>query len=294
MRDVLVGNLNLTGYWLDTFVGYRFVALVGVGGVLAVVLRQWGLVFVALVGAGVLAVLLAISSPLFSRYLLIGVFPGFLLAGYLLERAGWLAGLLLGRLAQRAPALVLSLIAVRAVVVGLGVVVALSERSQLAADVVLDPSRAAIPDTEHFRYVEQWFAGHGLGQIVGELRARAATGPVTLLVSPASRENRVLLPHSALRFYLRRDPNIRIEDAPPLFRAQDLRELRRQVREGPTYLVVNGSYTPASGMPDEIPSYTRQLERRLQQDLPNAHEVLRIPRPAAPNWLSLYRLDASD
>lgn len=292
--DLFSANLSLTTYWLDTFLGYRFLALVGAGGALALVMRQRALVFVALLGAGLLAVLLAISSPLFSRYLLIGVFPAFLLAGYVVDRAGWLAGMLLGRLAQRGPALIWSALAVRAVVVGLGIVLALSERGQLAVDVVLDPSRAAIPDTEHFRYVEQWFAGHGLGQIAGELRARAANGPVTLLAPPASRENRVLLPHNALRFYLRRDPSIRIEDAPPLFRAQDLRELRRQVREGPTYLVVNGSHTPASGMPDEIPVYTRQLERRLQQDLPDAREVLRVPRPSAPNWLSLYRLDPGD
>ena len=79
-------------------------------------------------------------------------------------------------------------------------------------------------------------------------------------------------------------------EAPALWRAQDLRELRRFTRDGPTYLVVNGSHTPASGMPNEIPEYTRQLERRLAQDFPDAREVLRIPRPTQPNWLSLYRL----
>jgi hypothetical protein len=44
-------------------------------------------------------------------------------------------------------------------------------------------------------------------------------------------------------------------------------------------------------MPNDVPAYTHQLERRLAQDLPEAREVLRIPRPTAPNWLSLYRLD---
>jgi hypothetical protein len=78
---------------------------------------------------------------------------------------------------------------------------------------------------------------------------------------------------------------------PALWRAQDLRDVRRAARDSPTYLLVNGSYTDGSGMPNEVPAFTRQLERRLAQDVPEAREVLRIPRPSAPNWLSLYRLD---
>ena len=127
--------------------------------------------------------------------------------------------------------------------------------------------------------------------MVDELRARSRERPLTVLVPPASRESRVMIPYAALRMYLRRIPGIRVVEAPSLWRAQDLREIRRLARDGPTYLVVNGSYTPGSGMPNDVPAYTRQLERRLAQDVPEAHEVLRIPRPTAPNWLSLYRLD---
>ena len=256
--------------------------------------RQWGLIFAALVGAVLDGIILTISSPLFSRYLLFGIFPAFLLAGYAVDRAGWLAAMLVARVARSGRTMIWSALAARVVVGVLGVVFALSERSQLAAEVVLNPAQAALPQSEHFRYVDQWFAAYGLGQIVDELRARSAAGPITLVVAPASRENRVMLPHNALQFYLRGDSNIRIVQAPALFRAQDLRDLRRQTREGPTYLVINGSHTDAPGMPNEIPDYTRQLERRLRQDVPDSREVLRIPRPEAPNWLSLYRLDAGD
>lgn len=293
-RDLLATNLSLSAYWLDAFFGYRFVALVVIGALLALATRQLGLLCAALVGAVLLAVILTISTPLFSRYLLLGIFPAFLLAGYAVDRAGWLAALLAIRLARSGPTMIWSALAARVAISVLGVVFGLSERSQLAVDVVRDPARAALPQSEHFRYVDQWFAAYGLGQIVGELRSRAATGPITLVVAPASRENRVMLPHNALQFYLRRDPSIRIVQAPALFRAQDLRDLRRLTRDGPTYLVVNGSYTDAAGMPNEIPDYTRQLERRLQQDLPDAREVLRVPRPNAPNWLSLYRLDSGE
>ena len=293
-RELLAGNLSLSAYWLDTFLGYRFVALVVVGALLALVTRQVGLIYAALVGAVLEGVILTISSPLFSRYLLFGIFPAFLLAGYAVDRAGWLAALLVARVARSGRTMIWSALGARVAVTALGVIFALSERSQLAVDVVLNPAQAALPQSEHFRYVDQWFAAYGLGQIVDELRARGASGPVTLVVAPASRENRVMLPHNALQFYLRGDSNIRIVQVPALFRAQDLRDLRRQTREGPTYLVVNGSHTDAAGMPNEIPDYTRQLERRLRQDLPDAHEVLRIPRPNAPNWLSLYRLDAGD
>jgi 4-amino-4-deoxy-L-arabinose transferase-like glycosyltransferase len=292
--NLLAANASLALYWLDVLVGTALPTLAVVGVLLALVQRRWGLVCAALIGAFIVGVMLAITSPLFSRYLLFGVFPAYLLAAFVLDRAGRLAGQVVARSVRAGPLAGRAALGVQAAVLAVSVGAVALERGQLLTEMIREPSLAGLPDTERFRYVEQWFAGHGLGRIVAELRARGANDPVTLLVSPPSRENRVLLPHSALRFYLRDDPRVRIVDAPPLFRAQDLRELRRIVREGPTYLAVNGSYTPAPGMPDEIPSYTRQLERRIQQDFPGAQEILRIPRPTAPNWLSLYRLDASD
>ena len=175
--------------------------------------------------------------------------------------------------------------------VAVGLAAVLAERSELALAVVQDPAQAKIPGSEHMAYVENWFAVYGLGQVAEELRAQGRERPVTVVVPPASRESRVLVPYAALRYYLRRDPAVRFAEAPALWRAQDLRELRRFTRDGPTFLVVSGSYTPASGMPNDVPAYTRQLERRLAQDFPNTYEVLRVPRPMAPNWLSLYRLD---
>jgi hypothetical protein len=235
--------------------------------------------------------MLKISTSLFPRYVLFAVFPAFILAGYAIERAARAVGAGLARLPIRSHSVV---VAAQGIVIAAAIVALAAERAPLTVAIVQDPARAAIPGSEHFRYVEQWFAVYGLGQVMDELRARAGTGPITVLVPPASRESRVLVPYAALRFYARRDPNIRIVEAPSLWRAQELREVRQLARNGPTYLVVNGSYTDAPGMPDDIPSYTRRLERRLAKDVPAAREVLRIPRPTAPNWLALYRLDSGD
>lgn len=288
----LLPNLELVGFWADVYAGWRFQLFAVAGLVLALLCRQRGILFVTLLGAVLLLAMLQISTALVPRYILFAAFPAFLLAGYAIDRLGdrlgQLAALSSGWLRSHGSRVT---VAARGLVVVVGLAAVISERSTLAVAVVLDPARAAIPNTEHFRYVEQWYAVYGLGQIMDELRARAEDGPVTVLVPPPSRESRVLVPYAALRFYARRDPSIRIVEAPSLWRAQDLREVRRLARDGPTYLVINGSYTDAPGMPNDIPAYTQRLERQLSRDVPNAREVLRIPRPTAPNWLSLYRLD---
>jgi hypothetical protein len=274
-----------------SYVGVRFLVIVGLGIAFALLIRQAGMLFAALLGICVLGVILEVTGTMFSRRLLLPAFPAVLLAGYAIERIAWLArrGIGAAGLGGARAALATSV-----VVVVLGIAVALSERSDLVVAVVQDPAHAHIRGSEHEGYVENWFALYGLGRVVEELRARGQQQPVTVLVPPASRESRVLVPYSALRYYLRGDPAVRFVEAPALYRAQDLRELRRVTREGPTYLVVNGSHTPAAGMPDDVPAYTRQLERRLALDFPEHREVVRIPRPTASNWLSLYRLDGGE
>jgi hypothetical protein len=292
VAEGLFSRNALTMYgWMVTYVGVRFLVMVGLGIVLALLFRQAGMLFIALLGACVLGVILEVTGTMFSRRLLLPAFPTVLLVGYAIERVAWLArrGIVAAGFGGARVGLAASI-----VVAVLGIAVALSERADLVVAVVRDPAQAHIPGSEHNGYVENWFALSGLGRIVEELRARGQQRPVTVLVPPASRESRVMVPYSALRYYLRGDPAVRFVEAPALWRAQDLRELRRVIREGPTYLVVNGSYTPAAGMPNDVPAYTRQLERRLAQDIPEYSEVLRIPRPTAPNWLSLYRLDGGE
>ena len=286
--NLLVTNTVTVAGWLDSYVGDRFLLVVGVGVVLALVLRQTGLLFAALLGCCVLLVIVAITSPIFARRLLLPAFPAFLLAAYAIEQAGYFVAW-----AARAvgPGRARARLAIGVVVAVVGLVLALEERSDLAVTIVRNPAEANIPGSEQLQYFENWYALYGMGRVADELRAQGSERPVTVLVPPASRENRVIVPYAALRYYLRRDPAVRFVEAPSLWRAQDLRELRRLTRDGPTFLVVNGSYTPAAGMPNDAPAYTRQLERRLAQDVPSAREVLRIPRPTEPNWLSLYRLD---
>lgn len=281
-------NVEIAAGWMETLAGNRLLIAAGVGLVLALLFRQTGMLFVALLGISLAVLILDVSAALFARRLLLPGFPVYLLAAYAIERIAHLAmrgfgspgvGRARGRLALGAGV----------VVVGLAVI--LAERADLAVAVVQDPVRAPIPGSEHASYFENWFAVHGLGQVADELRARGRERRITVLVPPASREGRVLLPHLALRIYLRRDPSIRFVEASALWRAQDLRELRQFTRDGPTYLVVNGSHTDGPGMPNDVPQYTRQLEQRLAQDFPGTREILRIPRPTAPNWLSLYQLD---
>lgn len=281
-------NLGLLGFWADVYAGSAFQVAAAAGLGLALARRQRGLLFAALLAVIVIAPMLRISTSLFPRYLIFGLFPAFLLAGFALDRAAGVAGWLLARAASAPRPLQAG---AHGVLVAAGLAVVMAGHLALTRAIVVDPPRAPLPNTEHFRYVEQWYAVYGLGRIVDELRARAVAGPVTVLVPPPSRESRVLVPHAAIGQYARRDPRIRIVEAPSLWRAQDLTELRRLARGGPTFLVVNGSYTDAPGMPSDVPAYTRQLERRLAQDVPAAREVLRIPRPSEPNWLTLYRLD---
>ena len=285
---LLLRNAEVAAGWLETLVGNRFLLMVGAGIVLALVFRQAGMLFAALLATILAVVILDVTSSMFARRLLLPAFPAYLLAAYAIERVAWLTGRALSTIGVEVARVRLAVVAL---VAALGLVVALGERADLALAVVQDPARAPIPGSEHMAYVENWFAVYGLAQVADELRARGREQPITVLVPPASRESRVLVPYAALRYYLRGEPTVRFVEAPALWRAQDLRELRRFTRDGPAYLVVNGSHTLASGMPNDVPAYTRQLERRLAQDLPGTREVLRIPRPTEPNWLSLYRLD---
>ena len=174
-----------------------------------------------------------------------------------------------------------------------GIGVALWPIVPFTVAVVRDPANAPLPQTERFRYVEQWYAIYGLGVVADYLRAAGREHPVTVVVPQTSREERVLIPHEALRLYLRAAPEVRFVDTESLYRARELRELRRLTRDGPTYLLANSSYTDAPGTPNDVPEYTRRLESSLARDVPDAREVLRIPRPGAPNGLVLYRLDRS-
>jgi len=324
--SLLAQNSLLAGFWLYQFLGAGLPLLTAIGLVTALVWRERGLLLVTVLGAVWLGIVLDRGVSLFSRYLLFGTFPAFLLAGYAADRlalvVGWVTPALpppspLSRKRERGettspPPLPsgrggggegaarrlggegrsFQLAAISMAV--FAVVVAVWPRADLLRDVVLAPERAEIPSGEHFRYVEQWLAVHGLGQIVQELRQRGAERPVTVLVPPASREERVLVPYNILRAYLRHDPAVRFVEVPALYRAQDLRDLRRVSRDGPTYLLVNGTYTDAPGTPNDVPGFTRRLEDRLARDVPEAHAVLRIDRPSAPNWLTLYRLDPGD
>jgi mannosyltransferase len=153
-RDLLWGNLEVALGWAETFVGYTFMVLAGAGILLALVLRRWGLVFVALFGIGLNLVLLYVTTPLFARYLLFLSYPAYLLAAYPIERASSLAS----RLSQMSGISGRVRLAGSVVVVALGLVLALGRQMELLVSVVRAPTEARIPGSEHMGYVENWFA----------------------------------------------------------------------------------------------------------------------------------------
>ena len=329
-HDLLVRNWDLVVFWAPQYFGLPFLGLAGVGLILALAIRQRGVLYATLLGGLWALVLLDRGASMFSRYLLFASFPLYLLSGYALATVAGLVGRAVAMSAGRdmaafgsagremaaldaserdvvagpadagragtvagyaaGVAAVIGRVATATFVLG-GVGVALWPIAPFTLAVVRDPANAPLPQTEQFRYVEQWYAVYGLGEVARYLRDAGRERPVTVLVPETSREERVLIPHEALRMYLRNAPEVRFVEAESLYRARELRELRRLTRDGPTYLLVNGSYTDAPGTPNDVPEYTRRLESGLAREVPDAREVLRIPRPSAPNWLVLYRLE---
>ena len=318
-RDVLARNWDLVLFWTPIYFGRPFLWLAGAGLIVALLSRQRGVLYAALLGGIWALVLLDRGASMFGRYLLFASFPLYLLAGYAIASAAGFVGRATTAAARREMAAfgtpvrassyrpdqagagtvagfagsmsaAIGRAAAASVVLG-GVGVAMWTIIPFTLAVVRDPANAPLPESERFRYVEQWYAVYGLGEVARYLRDAGHERPVTVLVPETSREERVLIPHEALRLYLRNAPEVRFVEAESLYRARELRELRRLAREGPTYLLANGSHTDAPGTPNDVPEYTRRLEAGLARDVPEAREVLRVPRPSAPNWLVLYRLD---
>ena len=292
-QSLLALNLVLTVDWLQQLLGVGFLALAAFGLLLAALARQRALLLVSLVAVVWLAALLWRTSPLFSRYLLFAAFPAYLLVGYGVDRlATWLAARPTRLVGAKPPTWGQAALRAAVIVAGRGGRHRATRRPPPRYRPRSGPRRAPGERALPLRR-----------SVVRPLRPRAGSGrasaaragdAVTVLVPPASREERVLLPHSALRSYLRQDPAVRFVEVPALYRAQDLREIRRLAQNRPTFLLVNGTYVDMPGTANDAPTFTRRIEERLERDVPAAREVLRISRAAAPNWLSLYRLDGGD
>jgi hypothetical protein len=161
---------------------------------------------------------------------------------------------------------------------------------------VTEPDEAPLPALDRYQYVEQWFALYGLRDVAERVRAEAARQPVTVLVPRREYAPRSLLPHEALRMYLRGESSVRFVEDSALSDPRSFCQLRRWERSrSPVFLLVNG--TRESGPAElrgEAALATKRTEVALARDLPGARLDLRIPRPTAPHWLSLYRIDRAD
>lgn len=277
-------NLDFSLDVLRHYLGLPMLLLAAAALGLILVQRQRGLLFLALVAVLGFAVMMATTTTPFSRYLLSSTFPLYILAAAAITR---FAEAVAGRL--RSPSLRPRLAAGLLVA---GLAVPLAPMLPFTFRLVSDPWQAPFPPIDRWQYFEQWLTLNGLREVAGFLQNEARDGPVTVLVPRASSEMRVVLPHQALRLYLRDDPAVRFVEEPTIWRAQSFRDLRTWVRaDSPTFLVVNGTHGPNAGSPDYIPEYTRRVEVALARDLPQARAVLHIPRPTGPSWLTVYRID---
>ncbi|MCC6177764.1 MAG: glycosyltransferase family 39 protein [Chloroflexi bacterium] len=291
--DLFRRNLDSASGWIGQYVGTPTLIVAGLSVLLLATRYRRPTLYLGSLGLCLLVVVLDRVDPLFSRYLLFAASPLYVLAGLVLAWAGSaLVHPLAQRLTRACPTRPYFTAAIETVAVLAATLLLAGPTLPFTLALISAPDHAPLPPHDRFRYVEQWFALHGLRETVDYLRASAAAGPVTVLVPPHSQEQRTLQPHEALRLYLRNDDRVRFVEVPDLFRANDLCRLRRWVdADSPTFLVVNGTYTTAPGTPDDLPDYTRKLESRLSRDVPEAAMVLRIPRPTAPNWLGVYRID---
>ena len=288
-------NLGLAADLLVAYLGLPVLLFALLGVVLAPRRDRRAVLFLALISSIGLAVTVAFSTSLFSRYLLSFSYPLYLLAASGIVRLAELARYGPAWLASRRASAVASSPSPALLVVGLGVgaATALAPGLPFTFRLVTSPEQAPWPARDRGQYYESWQSLYGLGQVADFLRREAGTGSVTVLVPRRSSEMRVLLPHQALRLYLRRDPAVRFVEEPTLWRAESLRELRPWVRvETPTFLVTNGTHAPDAGSTPDIPGYTRRLEASIARDLPRTKVVLHIPRPTGRSWLTVYRIDA--
>jgi hypothetical protein len=158
--------------------------------------------------------------------------------------------------------------------------------------IVSTPVDAPLPRLDRYQYFEAWDALYGLGRVAERLREEARSTPVTVLVPPYTYASWVLMPHEALRMYLRGDESIRFVETGTLSDPENFCELRRWLRgDTPTFLVTNETHVALGGIPFDTPEYTRRIEVAFARDLPEARLVLHIPRPSGANWLNVYRVD---
>ena len=287
-RDLFQLNVRDALQWVPAYVGLPTIALAGLGLLLIPLQRHRGLLYLTLISAFGLAITLERSTTLFSRYLLPSIFPLYILAACAIVWLGNAAGKLSHGLFQ-APELPS---VVRTTVVIAGLSLGLAGMLPFTIQLITAPDEAPFPGADRHQYFNQWVALYGLRRVAELIQDHANAGPVNVLITPRSSEVRDLLPHQALRLYLRGERSVRFVEERALSSGRNLTPLRRWLENrAPTFLVLNGTYEAFGATPADRAEYTRSLEAALARNLPEAHQVLYIARADGLSWLSVYRVN---
>jgi hypothetical protein len=268
-----------------------FLSLAAIGGVVGLFRSVRSTLFLVLLAVVPSLLFFAVLITPFSRYLLPFSIPLFVLAAVpLVAFADGVYRIMprparVGHLATTA----------RVTILATALLIVVQPTLPFTIHLAVDPKRAAIPEYDRLQHLEQWYALYGLREVAEFVHREANGERVTLLVPPFSLEHRLLIPYQSLRHYFRGDEAVRFREVRELADGRSLRVLRLSLcSDEPRFLFLNGTHLDAPATPRGVPNYTRRLEASLLRDVPEAREVLRIPRADGRNWLSLYRFDRPD
>lgn len=220
-------NLPMALSWLLTYLTLPLALLALAGLVLDLRARPRPPLFLSVLVAAPVLAFAAVSTLWFPRYLVFVIVPALLLAARGLVR-------LQERLPRWAQAFVF--------------VAVLAPALRLDRDILLEPSRAALPDVDHEQFVLGWPSGYGTEGTVAFVREelRHHPGGLTVVVHVHSRRTTWL----ALGLEFAREPRVELRDL-DLTQAQNLDLLAAWAYTRPTLLVVS-PVGPARVRPEPI------------------------------------------
>jgi hypothetical protein len=285
--QLLASNFEFLKRWSMDYFKAPFLIAVAAGALSAMMRRDRVALFLLLALAVPSLVLLDRTNILFSRYFMFTIYPAYVLAALGVMQLGQSVRQRFGTAILEWPrchAGAAVSLAVLVVVVGAWVPVSTS--------ILVSPAQAPLSTEDHYQYVEQWYALTGLSQMAAVIRASAGSGAATVLEPIRPWWYSVRMPEDALHYYLWDLPNVRFIEVEQLGNAQNLCDLRLWASApDPVFVVVDGTDTLSGGAEPDVPVRTSDLQASLRRDLPEAVEVLRIPRPNAPNWLSVVQIN---
>jgi hypothetical protein len=232
--DRLLANVPEGSSWLWTYWTPPVVALAAAGLGFAVARRARAVLFVAAMVVLPFLAFAVVSELWFPRYLVFLNGPLLAVAAFGVDA---LARALEPRLTPRVPA--------AAVLTAAALVPAL----RMDADILLDPSRAALPALDQVQFVTGWPSGYGVRDSVQLARAERERRPEGLIVVTHSRTVRTTA--RALDLEFAGDPAVRVEDLNFDHPDGALPLLRDWVREKPTLVVIEPARASSRRPPPE-------------------------------------------